>query len=331
MKAMTMSGAEASHRVTEMLMGILRSGRGLHAVHRSIPGGHEVSAPHLGAVWEIKGKPGGGCSVRLVKGPGSWTHAKTTSEVHATLLENAGLNAPSSRSRVSGLRRNPDKGNKQCAVCKKPRAAARKTCGSYECQHVLLHRTTGDGCDCAVCRRHRPATRRGGGLRRNEVRPAWSHQVGTPVRYQGNIYELTERTTGRKLVRIQRADMPNSIEGTRYVSVSELKPATWAEYERAAKGTSIRTPYEPWKKAAKKPAQKTPSKNPYLGNHQITSFVGKLHVSTPDHEVWQKFYAAVKRQAVAWTPLQRRQIRSAVLAAHHANQKMYRAVMRGRF
>jgi len=173
---------------------------------------------------------------------------------------------------------------------------------------------------------------RDGDYQRNpQVRPKHPIQAGAPVRYQGNIYELTESTTGRKLVRIQRADMPHSIEGTQYVSTSDLKPATWAEYERAAKGASTRTPYEPRKKASKKPLQKKPSKNPYLGNHQITAFVGKLHVSTPDHEVWQAFYAAAKPRAGEWTPLQRRQIRSAVLAAHHANQKTYRAAMRGRF
>jgi len=92
------------------------------------------------------------------------------------------------------------------------------------------------------------------------------------------------------------------------------------------------------KKTVKTGLKRNPSpKNPWMGHHALHAFAGKFHVSTSDEKLWKALLAemnstaAGRKQVAGFTPIQLRQIRAALLAAHHKNQRTYSAVMRGNF
>lgn len=70
----------------------------------------------------------------------------------------------------------------------------------------------------------------------------------------------------------------------------------------------------------------------FHGNYQIARIVGEVHVGLTDDEVIRHVRGRLRPGAWEQMPKQlRRMFTCEVLRVHHANQKLYRDVMRGRF
>lgn len=68
----------------------------------------------------------------------------------------------------------------------------------------------------------------------------------------------------------------------------------------------------------------------FAKDFMLTQVVGQLHVGTPDEDVLP--YVRSRFSSGAWERLSaadRRSLSCAALQAHHKNQQLYRAVMRG--